>query len=188
MVRPNPITVLGSIETSVGGGRPRDLIDMEGVVSDEPNSGCRGPTARNHAAVPRRGSDRDPTPGLARIRVVRGCGSGYVAGSVCSPTTGLLEIRYEGTSHLAVLLFCRCSACLPDLVLRNTADHHPPLVGAPVPVVLIALGIMVLLLASCRCTNITTKDPLQNVRSRLRSAESIRHAGHARPWDWREPH
>lgn len=54
------ITVLGSIETSVGGSLDLDLIDMEGVVSDEPNCQVPWPTARNHAAVLAPWLDMDP--------------------------------------------------------------------------------------------------------------------------------
>lgn len=54
------ITVLGSIETSVGGSLDLDLVDMEGVVSNEPNCQVPWPTARNHAAVLAPWLDMDP--------------------------------------------------------------------------------------------------------------------------------
>lgn len=149
------------------------------------------PTARNYAAaLLAPWLDMDPDAGLAEIRC-RSCWPWLRIRrrSVCSPTTGLLEIRYEGTSH--------------PLALRSGHDARPacrtwfakygeitglPLVGAPwvVPVVLIALGIMVLVLA-LQVHKYTTKDPLKRAQPAARSAESIQHAG-VMKWDWREPH
>lgn len=66
MGAPELIAVLGSIEASVGGGLDLDLVDMEGVVCDEPNCKVPWPTAGSRAAVLAPWLDMDPDARLGK--------------------------------------------------------------------------------------------------------------------------
>ena len=58
------IAVLGSIERVHDLAVDLDLVDMEGVTSDEPNCSIPWPSARNHASVLAPWLDMDPNASL----------------------------------------------------------------------------------------------------------------------------
>ena len=58
------IAVLGSIESVHDLAVDLDLVDMEGVTSDEPNCSIPWPSARNHASVLAPWLDMDPNASL----------------------------------------------------------------------------------------------------------------------------
>lgn len=58
------IAVLGSIESVHDRAVDLDLVDMEGVTSDEPNCSIPWPSARNHASVLAPWLDMDPNASL----------------------------------------------------------------------------------------------------------------------------